>query len=115
MNGSDMENEFLYIDQYGLRGTNFYWHKYEVKGLSKEDILAAGLTSDRVQVHRDLIQPLLAVQEALQERRYILFLKEGYRESAIPRVAGMVDWPHAREWLPPWHQAGILPLRLSTR
>ncbi len=30
--------DLIYIDDYGLVGSNFYWHKYESKGLTKEDI-----------------------------------------------------------------------------
>jgi len=77
------ENELVYIDDHGLRGTNFYWHKYEAKGLSKQDILDAGLTSDRVQVHRDIITPLQSINEAFRFRGYELYIKEGYRSSAL--------------------------------
>jgi len=66
--------DLVYIDEYGLRGTNFYWHKYEAKGLSKQDILETGLTSDRVQVHRDIIEPLKAVNEIFKTKRYELFI-----------------------------------------
>lgn len=81
-----MENELVYIDEYGLRGTNFYWHKYEAKGLSKEDILAAGLTSDRVQVHKDIIDALVAVDKGFQTRGYVMFIKEGYRSKALYEI-----------------------------
>ena len=33
------QTELVYIDDYGLLGTNFYWHKFEAKGLYKDDIL----------------------------------------------------------------------------
>lgn len=110
-----MENnpDLVYIDEYGLRGTNFYWHKYEAKGLSKEDIIAAGLMSDRVQVHRDIIEKLVSVDMAFQDRGYVLFIKEGYRSKALyeiiyqrrvekfgqketDRLLNMQDMPHAR-------------------
>lgn len=107
-----MENELVYIDEYGLRGTNFYWHKYEAKGLSKQDILDAGLTSDRVQVHKDIIDSLVSIDKAFQERGYVLFVKEGYRSKELyeiiyqrrvekfgqketDRLLNMSDMPHA--------------------
>jgi len=79
MNKSDL----VYIDDYGLRGTNFYWHKYEAKGLSKEDILSAGLTSDRVQVHEEIIDALVNVDKEFQKRGYVSFIKEGYRSKEL--------------------------------
>lgn len=80
------EQDLVYIDEHGLRGTNFYWHKYEAKGLTKEDILLAGLTSDRVQVHKALIQPLLEVENVFGTKGYCLFIKEGYRSKALYEI-----------------------------
>lgn len=77
------DSHFVYIDDYGLKGTNFYWYKYEAKGLTKEDILQAGLTSERVEVHQDIIQPLIAVNKICREHGYELFIKEGYRSAAL--------------------------------
>ncbi len=106
-----MEN-FVYIDEYGLKGKNFYWVKYEAKGLSKEDILAAGLTSDRVQVHKDIIEPLMRVNDIFKACGFELYIKEGYRSKALyeivyqrrcekfgkeetDRLLNMNDMPHA--------------------
>lgn len=77
------ECDFVYIDEYQLKGTNFYWYKYEAKGLTKEDILNAGLTSDRVKVHRDCIQALVEINKIFGSRGYELFIKEGYRSEAL--------------------------------
>jgi D-alanyl-D-alanine dipeptidase len=79
-------NEMVYIDEYGLRGSNFYWHKYADKGLSKEDILSVGLTDDRVQVNKKIVKPLLAVQSELQMKGYGLFIKEGYRSKSLYEI-----------------------------
>lgn len=80
------EYNLVYIDDYGLKGTNFYWNKYEAKGLTKEDILAAGLTSDRVQVHKDIIEELSSINSEFQERGYELFIKEGYRSKKLYEI-----------------------------
>lgn len=77
------ECDFVYIDEYQLKGTNFYWYKYEAKGLTKEDILNAGLTNDRVKVHRDCIQALVEINKIFGSRGYELFIKEGYRSEAL--------------------------------
>ncbi len=76
----------VYIDDYGLIGSNFYWYKYESKGLTKEDIQAAGLTSDRVQVDTALIEPLQKVEYGLRPFGYRLYIKEGYRSRSLYEV-----------------------------
>ena len=76
-------NDLIYIDEHGIFGSNFYWHKYTNHGLSKEDILDAGVTSDRVQVSGTLIPALLAVEKELDERGWRLYIKEGYRSSML--------------------------------
>lgn len=81
-----MESTLVYIDEYGLRGTNFYWHKYEGKGLSKQDVLDAGLTNDRVQVHVDIIDELVKINAEFQERGYVMYIKEGYRSKALYEI-----------------------------
>lgn len=76
----------VYIDDYGFIGSNFYWYKYESKGLTKEDIRAAGLTSDRVQVDKALIEPLQKVEHGLRPLGYRLYIKEGYRSRSLYEV-----------------------------
>lgn len=73
----------VYVDECSLIGSNFYWHKYESKGLTKEDILEAGLASDRVQVAKDIIEPLQRAEEALKPLGYRLYIKEGYRSKNL--------------------------------
>jgi len=75
--------DLIYIDEYGLKGTNFYWHKYKSKGLTKEDVLNASLTSDRVQVHKDIAELLVAVNKVFITKGFELYLKEGYRSEAL--------------------------------
>jgi D-alanyl-D-alanine dipeptidase len=75
--------EFVYINQYGLLGSNFYWNKYEVKGITKEEILAVGLTDDRVQVHKDIIDILVKIDSLFREKGYRLYIKEGYRSKDL--------------------------------
>jgi D-alanyl-D-alanine dipeptidase len=105
--------DFVYIDQYGLLGSNFYWHKYENYGLSKEDIISVGLTDDRVQVHKDIIDVLVGIDKEFQkEFGYRLYIKEGYRSADLydivykrrvtkfgkehtDKIFNVVDKPHA--------------------
>lgn len=75
--------DLVYIDDYGLLGSNFYWHKYANHGLSKEDILSAGLENDRVQVQKDMIKQLVLVDTELQKKGWRLYVKEGYRSNEL--------------------------------
>lgn len=82
-----MKDQMVKISDYGLLGSNFYWNKYESKGLTKEDVLATGLTGDYVEVHKDLIPILQEIDEKFQEDLgYRLFIKEGYRSKALYEI-----------------------------
>jgi len=58
-------------------------NKYKSKGLTKEDVLNASLTSDRVQVHKDIAELLVAVNKVFITKGFELYLKEGYRSEAL--------------------------------
>lgn len=105
-------NDLVFADEYGLKGVNFYWEKYEAKGLSRDDILSAGLTSNRVEVSKRIIPALQQINKAVGERGYELFIKEGYRSKRLyeimyqrrvekfgkeetDRLINMKDMPHA--------------------
>lgn len=82
-----MEKGLEKISDHGLLGSNFYWNKYESKGLTKEDILSTGLTGDYVEVHEDLIPVLKEIDKKFQkDLGYRLFIKEGYRSKALYEI-----------------------------
>lgn len=112
MESVEKDPKLVYVDDYGIPGTNFYWHKYEAKGLTKDDILLAGLTSDRVQLAELLIAPLLEADTEFRTRGYQAYIKEGYRSRALYEIIyerrvekfgkeetdsllNMADMPHA--------------------
>lgn len=76
----------VYINDYGLLGSNYYWNGYEKMGLSKEDILSAGLKDDRIFVDQEIIAGLKAADEIFRQRGFRLFLKEGYRSEALYKI-----------------------------
>jgi D-alanyl-D-alanine dipeptidase len=78
--------DLVYIDEYGLLGSNFYWHKYATHGLTKEDILQAGLTSDLAQVSERIVDILVSIDKELQKDGYRLYIKEGYRSEALYNI-----------------------------
>jgi len=79
-------DNLVYIDGYGLLGSNFYWHRHEAHGLSKDDILEAGLDSERVQVSEKIIPFLQEIDKELQEQDKRLFVKEGYRSQDLYQI-----------------------------
>lgn len=79
-------SNLVYIDTYGLLGSNFYWHKYAAHGLTQEDILEAGLTDDRVQVSERIVSILVAIDKELQKKGWRLYIKEGYRSEALYNI-----------------------------
>lgn len=104
--------DFVYIDEYGLLGSNFYWRKGIEIGLSKEELAKVGLQNEHVLVHRDIIESLKHADKALQSEGYRLYVTEGYRskelyhlinekikdkigEQETSRILNMVDMPHA--------------------
>lgn len=78
--------DLVYIDEYGLLGSNFYWHKYASHGLTKEDILSVGLVNDRVQVSKKILPVLQNIDTELQKRGWRLYIKEGYRSRALYEI-----------------------------
>lgn len=105
--------DFVYIDEYGLLGSNFYWNnRSKIPGVTSEDLIAVGLVDDRVQVHKGIIPVLLEIDTEFQKKEFRLYIKEGYRskklyelvykkrvelfgKEATNRLLNMKDMPHA--------------------
>lgn len=83
-----MENkDLVFLDDHGLRGSNFYWHKAEAYGLSQEELTDVGVTDGRVKIHKNLVEPLKQVnRDFLQKLGYSLHVKEGYRSPGLYRL-----------------------------
>lgn len=79
-------DNLVYIDEHGLLGSNFYWEKYAVHGLTKDDVIAAGVTNGKAQISSELIEPLKAVEKMLEEKGWRLYIKEGYRPKALYEI-----------------------------
>jgi D-alanyl-D-alanine dipeptidase len=107
-----MKENFTYINEHGILGSNFYWKKGNEIGLSKEEIENVGLTGERIQIHKDLIEPLLNADKELQTYGYRLYVTEGYRSKELyelvnrkmieimgekekERILNIKDMPHA--------------------
>ncbi len=105
--------DLVRIDEYDLLGSNFYWNKYESKGLSRQDVIDSGQTGDYVEVHRDIIEILQKIDKKFKlDKGCRLFIKEGYRSKALyeivykrrcekfgksetDRLLNMKDMPHS--------------------
>ena len=106
------KESFVYIDEYGLLGSNFYWHKGIEIGLSKEELKKEEVKDNRVLVYRDIIKALQNANQVLQSKGYGLYITEGYRskelyelinkkikekigEQETNRILNIVDMPHS--------------------
>jgi len=78
--------DLVYIDEYGLLGSNYYWYKYETHGITKGDILQAGLTNERVQVSKSIIDILVSIDQDFQKNGYRLYIKEGHRSEDLYNI-----------------------------
>jgi D-alanyl-D-alanine dipeptidase len=75
--------DLVYIDEHNLLGSNYYWQKHADYDVSREEVIAAGLTDNRAQVDQSLIRPLQQIDAVFQKHGYRLYVKEGYRPKAI--------------------------------
>ena len=84
---NNTEKSLVYLDNYGLLGSNYYWNNHERMGISKEEILEVGLENDRVCVHEDIIDELKSIDEIFQEELgYRLYIREGYRSEELYKL-----------------------------
>ncbi|MBI2676780.1 MAG: hypothetical protein HYX21_02415 [Candidatus Yanofskybacteria bacterium] len=107
-----MDKNFVYIDDYDLLGSNFYWRKGVEIGISKEDLVSVDLHDERVLVHKDIVQALKSADRELQNKEYRLYITEGYRSKDLytlvnnkmkekigevdtNRILNIIDMPHS--------------------
>lgn len=76
-------NNLVYIDEYGLLGSNYYWEKHQDYGITKEELAKAGVLNGRLLVSSQIIDPLHNVDRAFQSQGYRLYIKDGYRPQAL--------------------------------
>lgn len=79
--------ELVFLDSYGIKGINFYWDRRKQYGFSEEDLIAVGISNNRVRTHPSIVEPLYNVNQYLQENGLCLFVKEGYRPPALYDLA----------------------------
>lgn len=76
--------DLVYIDEYGLLGTNFYWkHRNKLPNITDKDLEQIGLVDERVLVHKDIIEILQEIDKKFQEKGYRMYIKEGYRSKEL--------------------------------
>jgi D-alanyl-D-alanine dipeptidase len=79
--------------------------------MSDDQLQSVGLCNERVQIHKDLIEPIKKADKALQELGYQIYISEGYRskelynlinekisarigEEETNKILNMTDMPH---------------------
>ncbi len=79
--------DLVYIDDYGLLGSNFYWENRERLNINKKDLIDAGLTDGRAQVSPEIIPALQSADKKFQEQGHRLYVKDGYRSPEVYALA----------------------------
>ena len=77
----------VYIDEYDLLGSEYYWNNHEKMNITKNELIEIGITDSRILVHKDLIPPLQSVNEAFLTKGMRLYVKEGYRSKELYELA----------------------------
>lgn len=83
--------DLVAINNSGLLGKSYYWENRGTLGITQDTLEHVGVSDDRVYVDRDLIAPLCQADCAFQSRGWRLFLKEGYRPSALYELAYQIS------------------------
>ncbi len=108
-----IHNNLVYIDEYNLLGSNFYWkNRHRLKGVTDKELNDVGLVDERVQVSSEIIDKLISINKELQTKGYRLYIKEGLRPKKLyeliyrkrvemfgkertDKLLNMKDMPHA--------------------
>jgi D-alanyl-D-alanine dipeptidase len=80
------DHQLVSIQDAGLLGSSFYWHRHEDYGVAKEELVETGMTDDQVFVSPEIIPALIAVDSELQQKGWRLYLREGYRSEALYKL-----------------------------
>ncbi|OGY12834.1 MAG: hypothetical protein A3A58_00505 [Candidatus Blackburnbacteria bacterium RIFCSPLOWO2_01_FULL_41_27] len=104
--------DLIYIDEYDLLGSEYYWDNHARYNISEEEFAEIGMMGNRVLAHRDIIQALKRADSQFQKDGMRLYIKEGYRspdlyklifrkrnekfgEKDTGRILNFTDQPHA--------------------
>ncbi|MDD4931518.1 MAG: M15 family metallopeptidase [Candidatus Colwellbacteria bacterium] len=73
----------VYLDEYELAGSNFYWNRLDTYDLTRNELIAIGIENDRVMVHEDIITPLIEADKKFRNAGYRIYIKDGFRSKEL--------------------------------
>ncbi len=79
----DKITNLVYIDEYGLLGSNFYWKLGLKMGMSREELAEVGVFNERILVNKNIVESLLKVDILFQKKGFRLYIFEGYRSKEL--------------------------------
>jgi D-alanyl-D-alanine dipeptidase len=102
----------VYLQDYDIKGINYYWARRELFKLSVEELHSVGVFDERPQLDASVIKNLQAANKALKNHGYELFIKDAYRSPELynlvfakrsiqfgkdqtSRIFNLTDMPHA--------------------
>lgn len=79
--------ELVYTDDFGIRGSNYYWHNAKRFNISAIELAEHGIVDERVRVDKAIIQPLQSAQKTLRSSGYNIVIVDGYRSPELYQLA----------------------------
>ena len=77
----------VYTDEFGIRGSNYYWHNAERFNISKAELAKHEIVDVRVRVDKAIIEPLKSAQKTLNKSGYDIVIVDGYRSPELYQLA----------------------------
>ena len=79
--------DLVYTDDFGIRGSNYYWHNAERFSISTSELAKQDIDDERVRVDKAIIEPLKSAQKTLQSSGYDIVVVDGYRSPELYKLA----------------------------
>lgn len=67
------------LEEFGVKGLNYYWAKKEQFNISTDELIAAGVTDGSAYIDKALVTPLQNANKLFQRHGYELVVKDGFR------------------------------------
>jgi D-alanyl-D-alanine dipeptidase len=81
-----MSKDFVDVNDYGIKGVNYYLMKMEQFGIVPEELAAIGITDHKALVRREMMPSLEKARQELLEKGYDIIIKDAYRSPELYKL-----------------------------
>jgi len=75
--------DIVNVNEHGIKGINYYWSRKDKFNITEAELRECGVEGDFAYVKEELIEPLKAANNDLQELGIGIMIKDGYRSPAL--------------------------------